>query len=264
MESQRTIAFVIIVGVSNKSGSVIAGMVAQLITEWWLSCTGQGAQRAPDSSEIIEIQNNAKKQVTAAQAACKQEIDAIKTRHASEIATIKKDYEKQIKETKEAIENRKEILLKMDEKELLADVMIALDGYSGRFERIEKFLTEDVIRERIDGLYQKIESELNEIAQSFTLKIEEMNNAIDSKLDNSVIQNGLNSIEDDVSEINSTVDSISSTVDEIHSSVCDKYSYDSLASEVESLKSSIEEAATAAEEAKSAAESVQYMIESQN
>ena len=147
---------------------------------------------------------------------------------------------------------------------MLADVMIALDGYSGRFERIEKFLTEDVIRERIDGLYQKIESELNEIAQSFTLKIEEMNNAIDSKLDNSVIQNGLNSIEDDVSEINSTVDSISSTVDEIHSSVCDKYSYDSLASEVESLKSSIEEAATAAEEAKSAAESVQYMIESQN
>jgi len=49
-ESQRTIAFVIIVGVSSKSGSVIAGMVAQLITEWWLSCTGQGAQRAPDSS----------------------------------------------------------------------------------------------------------------------------------------------------------------------------------------------------------------------
>lgn len=42
--------FVIIVGVSNKSGSVIAGMVAQLITELWLSCTGQGAQRAPDSS----------------------------------------------------------------------------------------------------------------------------------------------------------------------------------------------------------------------
>ncbi|MCI6174912.1 MAG: hypothetical protein MR671_11745, partial [Clostridiales bacterium] len=55
-ESQRTIAFVIIVGVSNKSGSVIAGMVAQLITEWWLSCTGQGAQRAPDSSAFKENQ----------------------------------------------------------------------------------------------------------------------------------------------------------------------------------------------------------------
>ena len=28
-------------------------MVALLITKWWLSCTGQGAQRAPDSSNCV-------------------------------------------------------------------------------------------------------------------------------------------------------------------------------------------------------------------
>ena len=91
-----------------------------------------------------------------------EEKEGILNRYASEIAAQKHTYEQElskerlhceqeieearlrtiieVRKAREEIENRKNVLAEKEPKELLVDVMVALENYSSRFERLENAL----------------------------------------------------------------------------------------------------------------------------
>lgn len=188
------------------------------------------------------------------------------------IDRIRYECEIQIQHVKEDIENDKRTLSAMNEKELLANIMIALNGYGSRFDRIEKHLTDDQLTERVNRLFREVSGKINEFKSDLTEQIDEMNYSIQSSLSDTDLSNrmeeinskiesislSVSDIEDEVSEISS----IRSTVDEIQTSVSDKYSYDSLASNIDEVLSAVNDAKYAAESARDAAESAKDAAES--
>ena len=60
---------------------------------------------------------------------CEQEIEEARLRTILEV-----------RKAREEIESRKNVLAEKEPKELLIDVMVALENYSSRFERLEKSL----------------------------------------------------------------------------------------------------------------------------
>ena len=82
----------------------------------------------------------------------------------------------------------------MDEKTLLVNAMMALEGYSQRFERIEKVLGQEIILEKINEWMQATEKNINEAATSTTQKVDEINDTLsDLKWD---IENAKSAAED--------------------------------------------------------------------
>lgn len=222
-------------------------------------------------SEINKTKMQAEMRITETHKKCENEKQDLITKHNLQIATLLQQHEKQVQQIREEIENRKTILSQMSEKELLANVMIALDGYSTRFERLESQLTEEKIVDKMNSLLDEVTFKINHVTGSLTDQIENMINSImDSLNDSSIsaINSNVcsygNSIRSDIEDVSDDLDSLSSTVNSIYTSVCDKYSYDSLASEIDSLQSAVEEAKEAAESAREAAESAKDAIESQS
>ena len=97
------------------------------------------------NEEIQETRMMAELRVSEAHKKCESEKQDLINIHNLQVASLLKQHEEQIRHIREEIENRKSILSQMSEKELLANVMIALDGYSTRFERLESQITEEKI-----------------------------------------------------------------------------------------------------------------------
>lgn len=116
---------------------------------------------------IKSLKKSNEKTVAQAQAA----INSANAECDNHIKMIQQDCAAQIRHVKEDIEKRKEILSQRKEKELLIDVMIALDGYGSRFERIEKYLTNDQISEKISQLMQQVTSQTNNVTGTLTAQI---------------------------------------------------------------------------------------------
>ena len=208
------------------------------------------------TQENKKIQNDALMQLEAVRAACKQQIDTMTAEQASEISLIKRNCEDQIRKAQETIENRRDILAKMSEKDLLINVMTVLDGYGKHFERIEKSIPAqtDKINQSLEN-NNSITSIQSDIA---TIKLNASNipsiapklDAISSTVDS--VESTVDCIHESISDIYSynslasnidnladTIDSIESTVNSIHESISDTYSYDSLVSNINSIKSTI-------------------------
>ena len=92
------------------------------------------------NEEITKIKMQAELRVSETYKKCEKEKQELINKYNLEISTLLRKHEKQIQQIREEIENRKSVLSQMSEKELLANVMIALDGYSTRFERLESQL----------------------------------------------------------------------------------------------------------------------------
>lgn len=213
------------------------------------------------TQENKKIQNDALMQLEAVRAACKQQIDTMTAEQASEISLIKRNCEDQIRKAQETIENRRDILAKMSEKDLLINVMTVLDGYGKRFERIEKSIPAqtDKINQSLENNNSIVQNKLTSIQSDIaTIKLNASNipsiapklDAISSTVDS--VESTVDCIHESISDIYSynslasnidnladTIDSIESTVNSIHESIGDTYSYDSLVSNINSIKSTI-------------------------
>ena len=121
-----------------------------------------------------------------------------------------------IQHAKEDIEKDKAVLYQMDEKELLARIMIALNGYGSRFERIEVHLTDDQIAEKIARLFQNVTERINAITSTLIEQIEAMNESIESSINDSDLRQRMDSISSELGSLSSDIDAIKSSVFDIN------------------------------------------------
>lgn len=184
---------------------------------------------------------------------------------------MRDEYDEKIRKMKEDIESRKEVLNNMSEKELLISVMIALDGYGSRIERLENASGYEEVANQVNALIPNITDKLEHMADDIIKKMESYNilkqiGDIQSKIDdiqytvcNEAYKN--DSIPDAIDSLQSDISFMKTNIDDIRSSVCDRHTYDSLASSIDSISSELWSIRSACEDAKSAAESAQNAIE---
>lgn len=212
--------------------------------------------------EKEQIKINAQSEVSSISESFENEKRALIAKHSAELASVRQECARQIVRVREEIESRKDVLSKMGEKELLTNVILALDGYACRFERIEEKLLDEEIVERVSRKVQEITTILTNMTDALTEQIDEMHISIENSINGSDLVDRISSVSSDVDDIKSEIGSISSGIDEIYTSISDKYSYDSLAASIDTLQHSVGEVKDVAESARYAAESTRDAVES--
>lgn len=143
--------------------------------------------------DIKSIQADAQEKVRSAQYAFEREKDELNTQHRKEINSILRNYElekQRVKEqAKEEIESRRNVLSKMDDKEMLTNIMIALDGYGTRLNRIEQYYTDNKIIEQTNRMFQDTTSRIDEVKRSMENQLYDMCNSVDKSFNESDFKN---------------------------------------------------------------------------
>ena len=215
---------------------------------------------------------------------CAQEVAKVQ----NELAQVKQDCEAQIRQTKEEVNFQKASLEKKKEKEILVDVMMTLNGYAGRLDRLEKHLTEDKIIPRINQLFQDISQKINGMNDFLSRQLDEMNTSLSYSINNSELQQKIDnvrySLERQIDNMNySLEESINNTLkntnfanveemlENIESQLTDEDDSDSFAYVLQDMKSSIDsiyfgidDIKSAVDDAVSAAEGARDAIESKS
>ncbi|SCY67845.1 hypothetical protein [Butyrivibrio sp. INlla14] len=207
--------------------------------------------------KITKIKFDAKESAEENKKAFLQEKDILIANNNAEISALKLEYEKRIQEVKETIDKRRDVLANKSEKNLIIDVINALDGQNDKLDRIEKVLYSDQFGKQLEDLKQSFISELGR----FSFSVNDQVDQLCERLNNTDVISAISNIGSGINDINDSVSSIESDVEEIKTSICDKYSYDSLASNISSLESEIISAREAAESAKEEAESARWAAE---
>lgn len=131
--------------------------------------------------QFPEIRTRTAKEISDAHERCEAEKAAIKNECENAIETQKSECEKSIQEAKEYIESHREVLSKMDEKTLLANIMIALDGYSQRISRLESALGEEQIAKKLTDIAESTEKKIDGMTTDLLDHMRRLN--ISTKLD---------------------------------------------------------------------------------
>ena len=143
--------------------------------------------------EINSVQADAQEIVKSVQSACEREKDELNGQHREEINLIlhKCEAEKQrVKDqAKEEIESRRNVLSQMDDKEMLTNIMIALDGYGTRLNRIEQYYTENKIIEQTNHLFQDTTNRIDAIKRSLLGQLDNMYDSVENSFNESGFKN---------------------------------------------------------------------------
>ena len=151
---------------------------------------------------------------------------------------------------KEHIENRREALMEKPERELLADIMIALDGYSGRLERLSQSLSHEQITDKI-----------KDITETTAETVHQMSENIIKRMDDFDVAEQINNIKSAVENIQDNIGDQYIHGSLIHSLELMNGKMDSLSNDHISIKNTCMEAKKAAKNAQSAAEDAESAAE---
>lgn len=192
--------------------------------------------------DVYTANVKAQSEIAAAHKDCDQEVKELKISHADEIRSLVQDYENQIQQVRENIESSKETLSMMDEKELLVNVMLALDGYSGRFERLEEYLKDEQITEKISRMSQDVTAKINIVAGNLAKQVTDMNYTIRKRLNETDFNKRMDSVSSDLRSIRTDLDRMRSDIESIQWNMGDDYSSDlsDIKSEISSLQSTVD------------------------
>lgn len=183
------------------------------------------AARLHAESEIASAQKSAKSEIASIRTACENEKQAMSDKCNETINSIRKEYENQIRHVKEDIESNKATLSKMNEKDLLVNIMMALNGYAGRVDRIEQYFTDNPVVDQINRLLVETTKAISDICDDTNESIQSSLNDSDivTKLDDiySAIEDTKSDLND--SDIETKLDNIYSIIDDTRSDVCDTY-----------------------------------------
>lgn len=166
----------------------------------------------------------------------------------------------------------------MDEKTLLANIMIALDGYSQRISRLESALGEEQIAKKLTDIAESTEKKIDGMTTdlldhmrrlNISTKLDEIATSIISHLQEFDVTLQMSEIDSKVDEIKTSIGgqyeygTLAGTIEEIHSDVSTvRWGIDDIKSAADEAKSAAEDAKSAAEAAKSAAEDAKWAAES--
>ena len=121
-------------------------------------------------NEAETMKENYEKQIADEKAAC-----------IRDLREIRKNFEEETRKIREGYKNECENYSLMNEKELLVNVMLALDGYNSRFERLETVFGQDRVAIMIQQMVDATENQVNQLSETITNHMEELK--INEKLD---------------------------------------------------------------------------------
>ena len=170
------------------------------------------ATKKKAADDVAKAEQKARYEVSAMKTTCDKRINDLIAEHNEEKNAIRLDCANQIKRLKEKIENRKETLSQMSEKELLANIILALDGYAGRLNRIESHLTEDVITKSLALLMKDFAQRIEDISDTLDNQMNDLNYTIQNGFNNSDVLQKLYDIESELEDVSSEVSEIQSNV----------------------------------------------------
>ena len=213
--------------------------------------------------EIESVKNDANQKVNEIIMRSKEAIDRINNDVKVQLEAERKKSLYELTELKEHIESRKEILETASEKSLLVDVMMALEGYASRLNRLEERLNvqsiEDASKKINNSIYQLTEgmkNQMNRMLVSFTTEIEKLDSDMEEKINSFDIAGSIYELVEKLRNVEEKVESISDRIGDYDTD------YGSVWGSISEVKSAAEDAKSAAEDAKSAAEDAKYACES--
>lgn len=188
--------------------------------------------------EINKIRRDVQKRIEAVNQAFEKEKDELNAQHDEEIQALLQKYESKVKQAreqaKEEIESRRSALSGMNDREMLINIILALDGYGIRLNRIENSFTDEKIITYTEQLFQKHANKVEEMTGRLEYQIDDLTGRIERSLQGSDFFYRIEGIRD-------VLAGLVNDVEEIRIAVSDKYSYDSLAAKIEEIKESVKE-----------------------
>lgn len=194
---------------------------------------------------LKDIQHQASLEIEKERQKAEQEIKNIRSEIDAKINKMRSDTESQIKEIQEEankaiqfekdkaqktvcdmqefIESRRKILSTTNEKDLLVDIVLALDGYGNRFERIEEKLIADKFTQKIEFMATSMENTLSESTDKMKANINKVSSHLEEKADRIIasLEEKLEKTEKNIdktlssSDVVFSINSMNSTIEKI-------------------------------------------------
>lgn len=110
--------------------------------------------------------------IAASAAAFEEEKEKMRQAHVDEIVAVRRENAIQTQQMIEFIDARKEELAKKTDKELLVSAVMALEGYAGRLERVEKNMEYHEVTERMAEMKKEFNENLDSTEAALLEKLE--------------------------------------------------------------------------------------------
>ena len=130
--------------------------------------SGFREQIAVLEEELQKRQNT----IAASAAAFEEEKEKMRQAHVDEIVAVRRESAIQTQQMIEFIDARKEELAKKTDKELLVSAVMALEGYAGRLERVEKNMEYHEVTERMAEMKKEFNENLDSTEAALLEKLE--------------------------------------------------------------------------------------------
>lgn len=196
-----------------------------------------------------------------------EELERIRQKHINEITLVRKESAIQAQQMLEFIDARKESLEKKSDRELLLSAVMALEGYAGRLERVEKNMEyHDVIArmaemkkefsdritetesalleqlkskkvfERIGQMQSDISKQIEDNTDDLTHKITSMNSLLTELMDSLKLPEKLKNLSDQIDDI---YQKLSEKIQELENSVAAKIDEYDITGSLDSLQGTV-------------------------
>lgn len=186
-------------------------------------------------AEVRETEQYAERRVANMREQCQEEMGELADRHSSELAEMRLRHERELQDLREHIESDRAVLLRKNDKDLLVDVVLALEGYGGRIARLEQSLDQGRVSARIDEMSSAVSERINSMAITLEGEVKALRESASqsmSELDVSQVMQKLVSLDAAIGTANQSVIAVSEKVDVINGRTRD---YDSSVEELCSL-----------------------------
>lgn len=181
--------------------AILGGIILALVAVCIVLVLHQKNKKSEYLTTIQLISDDYESKKVAMQQDCSKQMQQMQQHYSKQIQQLQtekvvlcKEYENRIRKTQEDIENRKNQLLQMNEKELLVNIMMGLNGYGSRFDRLERHLSNDEIVKATSMLVQTITVKQNELMKFFSQQYDGLKFSVNKNLNDSELIRKLNEI----------------------------------------------------------------------
>ena len=203
----------------------------------------EAVEQEQHQQEITALQKEHQQELSALREEHQRHIEDLQEEYDSRIASIRDAHLVELRKVREHIEERKEVLSAMEDRELLVNIMIALESYAGRMERLEEALRGNEIVNYNSEIMKSAEAEIYGMVHSITEKMRQIEAAASS----GVFSGQLSHLQSIVDSLSAALSNMKKAVDEIHKQVTSPYLYDTLANTVFSINSTVDDIRSAQE-----------------
>ena len=130
------------------------------------------AEKAAAEEEMKKKIAELEQSLSASSVAHEEELEKLQKAHVEEISVVRRECTIQAQQMIEFIDTRKEELEKKSERELLLTAVMALDGYAGRLDRLERNMEFRDVMKRMSEMKQEFTEKLDNTEIELLKKLE--------------------------------------------------------------------------------------------